>query len=147
MRIRDAECKWTINRPRPASTNGISPVTPVVLVYAACISGASRHKSNVRCDSRCAVQLRLEFRYLLSCLFLILFFLFMFFLSLIKVACLTIFIRWNRHMENFSLPSFGNKGKAVYATLVCIVGHCVAQLDHGEKYSIRFTGSKYRSGE
>lgn len=53
MRIQDGECKWTINRPRPASTNGISPVTLVVLVYAACIRGVSRQESNVRCDSRC----------------------------------------------------------------------------------------------
>ncbi|KAK9306020.1 hypothetical protein QLX08_003093 [Tetragonisca angustula] len=53
-RMRDTECKWTINRSRPASTNGISPVTPVVLVYAACISGVSSHRSSVRCDSRFA---------------------------------------------------------------------------------------------
>lgn len=38
------------NKPpfRPPSTNGISPVTPVLLVYAACISGVSHQERNVR---------------------------------------------------------------------------------------------------
>jgi len=40
------------NKPssRPPSTYGISPVTPVLLVYAACISGASHQERNVRGD-------------------------------------------------------------------------------------------------
>lgn len=41
------------NKPpfRPPSTDGISPVTPVLLVYAACISGASHQERNVHGDS------------------------------------------------------------------------------------------------
>lgn len=41
------------NKPssRPPSTYGISPVTSVLLVYAACISGASHQERNVRGDS------------------------------------------------------------------------------------------------